>query len=169
MKIPILILFLVSCMGCASGRRDEYGRLVPKRPAYRLSDSSLERSSLIAYDAVYIGEAFDSANGRYVMLKFWPDGHFMRKRSNSAEPNVIDSKVHSAIGYFRTEGRTVTTENFAAINFGQYGYGMYEILEDGSLERTAFGHRIRCSYKIPAPNRTTFVPTKHEVPFLPDW
>lgn len=66
-------------------------------------------------------------------MRFWPDGRFAVKWSESDDPSQLDSSKDHGVGYFYTSGNLVFTETFATINFGQYGYGLSEVMPDGGL------------------------------------
>jgi len=169
MKVIVLILIAISSFGCMSGHRDEYGRFLPNRPNWKLSNQDLNRSEQIDYNSVYVGESPTDRNATYMLITFWPEGHFMRRHSNSSDPTQMDSKEESAVGYFYTDGNRLITENYATINFGQYGYSVFEILSDGSLIRISHGHSIRNQNKIPKQNRPQLQPIPHPKTFSPDW
>jgi len=167
MKIAMLILMLFASCGCMAGHRDEQGRFLPNRPAWRLSDQSLHRSADLHYDSVYIGDFYAPRTAKFKLLKFWPDGHFMMRWSDSDDPNQMNSSDSASVGYFYTEGTRLITENFATINAGQYGYSVYEILPDGSLLRISHGYSLRKQFEIPTQNR--LYPVPHSKNFSPDW
>lgn len=134
MKVFCLTVLLLVSVGCMSGYRDERGRWLPKSPHWSFADPSLERSGIIEYGFVYVGEVPNyHPSHRFQLMRFWRGGRFAIKWSETDDPSQLDSSDNAGVGYFFTSKKNVFTENYATTNFGQYGYGIYEVLPDGSL------------------------------------
>lgn len=141
--------------GCVGMYRDQYGRVLPRHPAWTLKSGAGDPHGLLQYDVVYVHKPEDKYFPGYCVMRFWPSGHFMTKFVDNLNLEEIDSFVNAQVGYYQARSsEDIRIEVYAPINFGQYYRVKCQLDVNGDVLEISYGptwtwwHR-----KYPQPRR----------------
>jgi hypothetical protein len=155
--------------GCAMVIDHQYQRYLPRRPNWKLKTNNPDPNQLIRYDCIYVNEFYDPYFPKYVIKRFWPTGQFMSKFANDyTDKDVINSFTNIAVGYYKLEGNTLIRESFGPLNWGQYGYSVSKIDEEGNIITKSHGPSLRTQRSYSEPR--VYFPFEVDLRDLqPDW
>ncbi len=172
MKIVLFCMhfaLLLACAGCAMMIDHENQRYLPRRPNWKLKTELPDPDHLIRYDCIYVKVVNDQYFPKYLIHRFWPTGQYMSKYlEDYTATNDYNSFNGASVGYYRVEGMSLLKESFGPLNFGQYGYSVSTIQNNGSFITESHGMSIRRQRKLIPP--FVFTPVEVEMRELnPDW
>lgn len=155
MKLTCLILFLiVFCASCSllklPGTLYSDGSYRPVKERWALKGQSVFSvdSCGLKYNVIYYDTVSTDLGIKYFYYRFWSTGQcFFSHEVDSSDifnKRFIESNREGYIGYFKCEDQTVQIEIFMRHNQGTYGITKFEIAENQSLVKNAYGfHRFR--------------------------